>query len=212
MRKLLFTLILVMLIAAFLSCVLSSVAIAKEEASAQTEPAVASEETTQGGQENIFSGGFADALWTVIAFTLLLAVLTICAWKPILKGLKQRQDHIENEIKSAEGTRKQAEDILQDYKQRGHRIIEDATAAAQQSQRELIEETRKETQLIKTRAQDDVRHAMISASEHLWNEAADMMLLLGNEVLGRTITAEDNERLIREAIEKIKTSRINTAK
>ena len=175
-------------------------------------PAVASEETSHGEQENIFSGSFADALWTVIAFVLLLAVLLKFAWKPILTGLKARQDHIENEIKTAEGTRKQAEDTLQDYKQRGLRIIEDATAAAQQSQRELIDETRKETELIKTRAQDDIRHAMTAASDRLWNDASDMLLLLGKEVLGRTLTPQDNERLIREAVEKMRTVRTNTAK
>lgn len=175
-------------------------------------PALASEQTSEGQQQNIFSGSFADALWTVISFFLLLVVLLKFAWKPILTGLKARQDHIDNEIKTAEGTRKQAEALLDDYKHRGLRIIDDATSAAQQSQRELIEETRKETQLIKTRAQDDVRHAMSAASERLWNEAAEMMLLLGNEVLGRKITAEDNERLIREAIEKIRTSRTNNAR
>jgi F-type H+-transporting ATPase subunit b len=175
-------------------------------------PAIASEGTPAAEQQNLFSGNIADALWTVISFFLLLAVLLKFAWKPILNSLKARQEHIEQEIKSAENTRKQAENLIEEYKQRGHKIIEDATAAAQQSQRELIEETRKETQLIKLRAQDDVRHAMIAASEHLWNEAADMMLSLGNEVLGRTITAQDNERLIREAIEKINSSRTNTAK
>jgi F-type H+-transporting ATPase subunit b len=192
MRKQLFTTIAVMLIAAL--------------------PAVASEETPQGGQENIFSGSFADALWTVIAFFLLLVVLLKFAWKPILAGLKARQEHIEQEIKTAEGIRKQAEDILQDYKQRGLRIIEDATAAAQQSQRELIEETRKETQLIKTRAQDDIRHTMTAASDRLWTEASEMLLLLGSEVLGRALTPQDNERLIREAVEKIKPLQTSAAK
>ena len=175
-------------------------------------PAVASEETPHGGQENIFSGSFADALWTVIVFVILAAVLLKFAWKPILTGLKDRQEHIEQEIKTAEGTRKQAEDTLQDYKQRGLRIIEDATAAAQQSQRELIDETRKETQLIKTRAQDEIRHAMTDASDRLWNEASDMLLVLGTEVLGRTLTPQDNERLIREAVEKMKSVRTNAAK
>jgi F-type H+-transporting ATPase subunit b len=175
-------------------------------------PAVASEETPHGGQENIFSGSFADALWTVIAFFLLVVVLMKFAWKPVLAGLKARQDHIEDEIKTAEGTRKQAEDILQDYKQRGLRIIEDATAAAQQSQRELIEETRKETQLIKTRAQDDIRHAMSAASDRLWSEASDMLLLLGKEVLGRALTPQDNQRLIREAVEKMKQTQTSAPK
>jgi F-type H+-transporting ATPase subunit b len=192
MRKLLLTIIVFLILAAL--------------------PAIASEETPEGGQPNVFSGDFADALWTVISFVLLLAVLVKFAWKPILNGLKERQEHIEQEIKAAENTKKQAETLLDDYKQRGTRIIEDSTAAAQQSQRELIEETRRETQLIRQRAQDDVRHAMMAASQKLWNEAADMMLMLGKDVLGRTITAEDNEHLVREAIEKIRSSRADTAK
>jgi F-type H+-transporting ATPase subunit b len=175
-------------------------------------PVLASEHMPEGQQENIFSGTRADALWTVITFFLLLAVLLKFAWKPILAGLKERQDHIEQEIKTAENTRKQAETLLEDYKQRGHKIIEDATAAAQQSQRELIEETRKETQLIKLRAQDDIHHAMAAASDRLWNEASEMLLVLGKEVLGRTLSPQDNERLIREAIEKIKPLQTSAAK
>lgn len=175
-------------------------------------PALAAEEAAKAEQQNIFNGSRADAIWTVIAFFLLFAVLLKFGWKPILAGLKARQDHIEQEIKSAEGTRKQAEALIDDYKQRGLRIIEDATAAAQQSQRELIEETRKETQLIKSRAQDDVRHAMTAASDRLWNEASGMLLSLGSEVLGRIITPQDNERLIREAVEKMKPVRTNAAK
>lgn len=192
MRKLLFTAIAIVILTAL--------------------PVMAAEEAHKAEQPNIFNGSFADALWTVIAFFLLLVVLLKFAWKPILTGLKARQDHIDGEIKSAEGTRKQAESLLTDYKQRGLKIIEDATAAAQQSQRELIEETRKETQLVKSRAQDDIRHAMTAASDRLWNEAAEMLLMLGSEVLGRTITPQDNERLIREAVEKMKPVRTNAAK
>jgi F-type H+-transporting ATPase subunit b len=175
-------------------------------------PVLASEGEQASQQQNIFSGTFADALWTVIAFLLLLVVLRKFAWKPLLNGLKARQEHISHEIENAEDLKKQAEKLLNDYKQKGLRIIEEATESAQQNQREIAEETRQETLLIRQRAQDDIRHTVTAASERLWNEAADMMLSLGKEVLGRTVTAEDNERLIREAIDKIKSSERNTAK
>ena len=175
-------------------------------------PCLASEAEQTGSNEGIFSGTFADALWTVITFVVLLVVLGKTAWKPLLNKLKARQERIEHEIKTAEATKKQAEALLDDYKQKGLRIIEEATESAQQNQQEIAEETRQETLLIRQRAQDDIRHAVTAASERLWNEAAGMMLSLGKEVLGRTATPEDNERLIREAIEKIKTSERNTAK
>jgi F-type H+-transporting ATPase subunit b len=168
-------------------------------------PVLASE-SGQNEQQNVFSGTVADALWTVITFVVLLVVLSKFAWKPILNGLKTRQEHIEHEIKTAETTKKQAEKLLEDYKQEGLKIIEQATDTAQLKQREITEETHQETLLIRRRAQDDIRHAEEAAAERLWNEAADMMLSLGSKVLGRTITKEDNEHLVREAIEKIRSS------
>lgn len=168
-------------------------------------PVLASE-NGQNEQQNVFSGTFADALWTVIAFVVLLVVLSKFAWKPVLNGLKTRQEHIEHEIKTAEATKKQAEKLLEDYKQGGLKIIEQATETAQLKQREITEDTRQETLLIRQRAQDDIRHAEEAAAERLWNEAADMMLSLGSKVLGRTIVKDDNERLVREAIDKIRSS------
>jgi hypothetical protein len=39
-----------------------------------------------------------------------------------------------------------------------------------------------------------------------------MIQAVGTEVLGRAMTAEDNEHLIREAIEKIRASQVGTEK
>ncbi len=39
---------------------------------------------------------------------------------------------------------------------------------------------------------------------NLWAEAADIVSWLSQEVLGRTVTAEDNHRLMQDAIGQIK--------
>ncbi len=171
--------------------------------------AVASENEQGGAEQGVFSGNFADAIWTVIAFFLLLIVLGKFAWRPLLNSLKERQDRIQHEIETAEATRKQAERLLDDYKQEGLKIIEQATESAQQNQQEITEGTRQEVLLIRRRAQDDIRHAKEAASERLWNEAADMMMSLGSKVLGRTVTKEDTDSLVREAIEKIRSSEVD---
>jgi F-type H+-transporting ATPase subunit b len=173
---------------------------------------VASENGQGASEQGVFGGTFADSLWTVIAFFLLLVVLGKFAWRPLLNSLKARQEHIQSEITNAEAARKQAEQLLKDYEQKGLQIIDEATRSAQRSQKEIIEEAQQETALVRQRARDDIQHALTYASEQLWNQAVDMLQSAGTEVLGRVVTAEDNERLIREAIEKIRATQVGTGK
>jgi F-type H+-transporting ATPase subunit b len=161
-------------------------------------------EQAGSGEQSIFNGTFADSLWTVVAFLLLLAVLSKFAWKPLLNGLKTREQHIQHQIESAEDARKKAEKLLEDSKQQGLAIVQQATDRAQQHEQEIIEQTRQEILEVKRKAQEDIEHARVAASEQLWEQAGDIMLSLGGEVLGRTITSEDNKRLVRDAIAKIK--------
>jgi F-type H+-transporting ATPase subunit b len=139
-----------------------------------------------------------------VAFLLLLAVLTKVAWKPLLNGLKTREQHIQHQIESAEDARKKAEKLLDDSKQQGLVMVQQAIERAQQQEQEIVEKTRQEILEVKRRAQEDIEHARVAASEQLWEQAGDIMLTLGGEVLGRTITPEDNQRLVRDAIAKIR--------
>ena len=174
--------------------------------------ALAAQNEQQASDKGVFSGTIADSLWTVITFLVLLVFLGKFAWKPLLNGLKAREEHIRNEIATAEKARQQAEKLIDEYKQKGHQIIEDATKSAQESQRELMEETKQETTLIRQRARDDIQHALTYAQEQLWGQAANMIEQVGKEVLGRIVSAEDNKRLINEAVEKIKASQAETVK
>ena len=174
--------------------------------------AAASEGQQAEAEKSVFSGTFADSLWTVITFAVLLLVLGRFAWKPVLKGLKARQEHIEHEIQAAENAKNQARQMLEESRQKGHIIIDEATLQAQQKQKEIMEEAQRETALIRQRARDDIQHALTSASEQLWNQSAEMIMSVGTEVLGRMVTTEDNQRLISEAIEKIRASKVGTNK
>lgn len=166
--------------------------------------ALSSEGQTATSEEGIFSGSFADALWTVVAFLVLLAVLGKLAWKPLLNSLKARQEHIEKEIEAAEASRRRAEAMLDEYKQQGVQIIGQATEQAQQYEKEIEGKAHEEIETMRHRAHDEIMHTQAAASEQLWEQAADMILTLGSDILGRTITREDNERLIRQAVDKIK--------
>lgn len=152
----------------------------------------------------IFSGTFGDALWTVIAFVVLVIVLGKVAWKPLLNGLNARQSHIEQQLKSAEDSRVQAEHLLDDYKQQGLSVVRQATEQAQRYQQQMAEKTREETLAIRRRAHEEIESAQATAMEDLWKYTSDIVLHVGSEVLGRTLTEQDSQRLIDEAVARIR--------
>ena len=155
-------------------------------------------------EQSIFSGTFADSLWTLIAFGLLLAILTKVAWKPLVGQLQARQDYIKQQIDAADTSRKNAEALLDQYKQQGIEIVNKLTAQAQLLEKEMIGKASNEIAQMKRRAQSDIEYARIAASQQMWQEAEDMLLALSGEIVGRAVTHEDNLRLLYESIEKLK--------
>jgi F-type H+-transporting ATPase subunit b len=161
-------------------------------------------EAEGAGEQGLFSGTFADALWTVLAFVVLLVVLGRLAWKPMLERLKARELYIQQQIDAANNARQQALNLLDEYKQQRTKILKDAHDEAQQRQEELLERASQEILAIKQEAQDDIGYARTRALEQLWNEAGEMVLALSREVLGREVTQDDNKHLIRDAVERIR--------
>ena len=178
-------------------------------------PAWASDEAAEiANEKGVFSGTYADAGWTVVSFLLLVVLLGKVAWKPMLNGLNARQEHIALQIATAENTRKQAEKTLGDYNKkidtleaRSGEFLKKAEADAQSHGMALSEKARQQAMDIKQKAQEDIEAARAVASEQIWNEVGDVVLALGSEVLGRQITKEDNQKLIDEAIDKLRQQR-----
>jgi F-type H+-transporting ATPase subunit b len=158
----------------------------------------------EGGGAGLFSGTLGDSLWTVVAFVVLVVVLSKVAWKPLLNALIARQSHIEHQLRTAEDSRLRAEKMLEDYKQQGLGVIRQAAEQAQRHQQEMAEKTRQEVLAIRRRAQEEIESARLAAMEDLWKQAGDIVLRVGSEVLGRTLTGKDNEHLVNEAVNKIR--------
>lgn len=173
--------------------------------------AVLAAEAQEAAEQGLFSGTFADALWTVVTFVALLLALSRLAWKPMLERLKARELHIQQQIEAANDARQKALDILDEYKQQRTEILKLAADEGRQRQEELLERANREIHAIKQEAQQDIQYARTKALEQLWDEAGAMILTLSKEVLGREVSPEDNKHLIRDAIEQIRQHSANSA-
>jgi F-type H+-transporting ATPase subunit b len=153
---------------------------------------------------SLFTGTFADSLWTVVAFVVLLVALGRFAWKPLLKALGARESFIEEQLRSAEQSRQRAERMLEDYEQKGVTVLRQATEQAQRQLQEAAEKARQEALAIRRRAQEEIESARTAALEELWRQAGDIIQRVGSDVLERALTEQDNQRLIDEAVTKIR--------
>lgn len=172
----------------------------------------ASSEASSGGESSsLFSGSLGDAIWTVVAFVILLMVLWRLAWKPMLAGLNARQKYIEKQISDSEETKKKAGEVLADYRAKianveteGKGIIKTHVNRAEKEAKEIVSSAREEAEALKLKQEMDIEKARKVAQSELLDEAGGIVLRLGEEVLGRAMDDEDNNRLISQAIERLR--------
>lgn len=180
-----------------------------------TGPLLASDapaDAEEGGSmlDNLF-GTPGDYVWTLIWFIILMVVLRKFAWKPMLAGLTNRTEHIEKQIADAEKTRAEAKQVLDEYgakladaERQGRDIISARTKEAEQQAKEVHQKTQKELQEKKIRAEVDLDRERMAAAEELWDQSGEIIRQLGKEVFGKAMDGEDNQKLIDEAIARLK--------
>ncbi len=183
-----------------------------------SEAAVAVEGEVAEKAPSVFEGKFSESVWTLIWFGLLIFVLWKVAWKPLLKSLQARQDHIQKEIDDAEKTRNQAQQVLNDYhskladaERQGREIINQRVKQAQLDAKEVENQNRKQIEQMKLRFEADVVREKVDAEEQLWSQAGDIIQKIGQDVFGKALTDEDNQRLIQQAVDRLKQSHRGTS-
>lgn len=165
---------------------------------------------------SVFTGDWAESAWTLLWFALLLLVLWKMAWKPLLKSLSDRQNHIQKEIDDAEKSRKQAQQVLDDYRSKladaerqGREIINQRVKQAQSEAKEVEVQSRKQIEQMKIRFEADIEREKGDAQDQLWTQAGDIIQTIGQEVFGKALNDDDNRRLISQAIERLKQAHRN---
>jgi F-type H+-transporting ATPase subunit b len=150
-------------------------------------------------------------IWTSITFLVVFLVLRFLAWKPIAESLDARADKIHADLDRAEEIRKDAETKLDDYmgklnglKQEGQDIIAEARKDAEELKKSIMEDAKKEADAIKARGLRDIQLAMDKALESYHKNLTDMSIAIAGQILGKAISAKEHERLISEAVSKVK--------
>ena len=154
------------------------------------------------------------AIWTLVIFLIMLAILYPTAWKNVLAGLKKREERIRKDIADAEATRARAEATLREYNQqlataenRVREILGKATADAERLATTIRMQAQQESEDIKERATKDIEAAKNQAIREIYAQAATLATTVAEKIIKRNLNAADQEQLVRESLDQLQTIR-----
>jgi F-type H+-transporting ATPase subunit b len=164
----------------------------------------------EGGGSFLVSPNLGLMIWTLIAFGTTLYLLNKLAFPRIAEALDRRRRAIEESIASAERSRAEADELLEEYRARlreareqaedivvrarkaGEAVEDQSKAEATKQREELMAATRRDIETETRRALEEIR-----------KEVADLTVTATEKVTRKSLTPEDHRRLIDDALSEV---------
>jgi F-type H+-transporting ATPase subunit b len=158
------------------------------------------------------SGGLIDVvpglmIWTLICFAITFFVLKRFAFGPIQRTIDERRDRIAKAVAEADHAREEARALLEQHRQllgeaKGDAagILADARKVADAQIERVKEEAETERQRRLEETKRQIEAETKRSLDQIRSEVADLTLAATARVTGKVLDAEDQRRLINEAI------------
>ena len=164
----------------------------------------------KGGGSFLVQPGIGLMVWTLFVFVVAMVILRRAAWPRISEALDKRQRAIEESIDVAERTRTEAEALLEEYRERlkearvqAEEIVTRARKAGEATERESTEAARAKREELMVQARRDIEAETRRAIQEIRNEVADLTVMATEKVTRKTLTEDDQQRLVKEALDEL---------
>jgi len=149
--------------------------------------------------------------WTTIIFVALLILLKKVAWKPILGAVKEREDSINEALKSADNARKEIQNLNAD----NARILKEARLErdvllkeAREMKENIISEAKNEAQLqankVVEQAQITIQAEKQAAIVDLKNQVSELSISIAEKVVrGELSNKSKQEKLVKDMLKEV---------
>jgi F-type H+-transporting ATPase subunit b len=139
----------------------------------------------------------------IIAFLILFGLLSIVAYKPLLKMLDQRANKIKESMDMAESVKQQSlhteEEVqkqLVTASKKGQELIAMATATSDEIRSKAQELAKKDADVLILKARDAISAERDTAIDELRKEFSDLTILAAGKVIGETLDKKSHKELI----------------
>jgi F-type H+-transporting ATPase subunit b len=162
------------------------------------------------GGSFLVSPGLGLMIWTLVLFLFTMWFLKRTAFPKIAEALEKRANAVRENIEASEKQRAEADEILTEYRARlkeareqaddisararksAENAVSEATAEGKAKREELVAAARKDIEAETRRSLDSIRR-----------EVADLTVIATEKVTKKSLTDEDHQKLIEEALSEL---------
>jgi F-type H+-transporting ATPase subunit b len=149
-------------------------------------------------------------IWTLALFGFTMWVLSRVALPRIGEALEKRANAIRESIEAAERQRQEADQLLNEYRERlkeareqAEDIVARARKAAEAAAAEAVSEGKEKREELVAAARRDIETETRRSLERIRKEVADLTVLATEKVTRKALDSEDHKRLIEEALAEV---------
>ncbi|OQX75662.1 MAG: ATP synthase F0 subunit B [Bacteroidetes bacterium 4484_249] len=155
--------------------------------------------------------GIGLIIWMTLAFAILLWILAKFAWKPIMKGLKEREDSIDEALNAANKARDEMKELkfsnealLKEAKEQRDGILSDARKVKEAIIEEAKEKANEEANRIVENAKERIQFEKLAAIHDMKNQLAGLSIEIAEKILREELsTADKHKKLIERLINEV---------
>ena len=164
----------------------------------------------EGGGSFLVSPGLGLMIWTLVLFLLTMWVLAKFAFPPIQRALEKRANAIKENVEASERQRREADELLDEYRQRlreareqADDIVARARKASEAAVAEAAADVRSKREELVAAARKDIEAETRRSLEQIRKEVADLTVLATEKVTRKTLDDADQRRLVEEALAEV---------
>ena len=153
-----------------------------------------------------------------VATVLSMVLLWRLAFPRISEALERRQRAIEDSIEAAERTRREADELLDEYRQRlaesrkqAEEIVQRARNAAEVHERDATEEAKARREQLMEQTRREIEAETRRAIDEIRREVADLTVMATEKVTRKVLDEEDQRRLVEEALSELDFSTLSAS-
>ena len=149
-------------------------------------------------------------VWTLVVFGASLYLLRKFAFPRIQAALDRRQRAIEESIDASERTKREADKLLEEYRERlaeargqADEIVARSRRSAEHTEEEALADARQRREELMEQTRRDIDQETRRAIQQIRAEVADLTVAATEKVTRKTLTGEDQRRLVDEALSEL---------
>jgi F-type H+-transporting ATPase subunit b len=149
-------------------------------------------------------------IWTLALFLFTMWVLSKVAFPRIQEALDKRANAIAENIEASEKQRQEAEKLLEEYRHRlkeareqAEDIVARARKAAETAKAEAAAAGSERREELVAAARRDIEAETRRSLDRIRKEVADLTVIATEKVTRKTLSAEDQKRLVEEALAEV---------